>query len=63
MSIDTARNCFNQNLNCIDPKIQPEKFNLYQGLYSMADEIDKVTQHLDRLDSTLNNILSVLTNR
>jgi hypothetical protein len=64
MSIDTAKKCFDENLKFyVSQKSQPEKFNLYQGLYNIADEIEKINLRLDQLDSTLDNILSVLTNR
>lgn len=50
MSIKLAKDCFSENLRLFgDAKSQPEKHNLYVGLFNMAKELEDISRELSRI--------------
>ena len=51
MSIHTARQCFEENIQLIDAHTHPVEFNLSQGLRNLCDavaDLDRKLQEIDR---------------
>ena len=64
MNAHTAKKCFEENIALFaNAQTQPEKFNLYNGLYNLADEIEKINHQIYQIGSVLNDIANVLRNR
>lgn len=54
MFINVAKKCFKENLRLFgNSKTQPEKFNLYNGLTHLADEIGDLKKEIDKLQKEL----------
>jgi hypothetical protein len=52
MSTQTAKDCFEENINLFsDPNKTPEKHNLYTGLYSLAEAIQRIEGQLQQIQS------------
>ncbi|MBE9537198.1 MAG: hypothetical protein IMF07_08465 [Proteobacteria bacterium] len=46
MKLETARDCFVENMRiCGDPKTKPEKFNLYKGLANLAEAMIEIKKN------------------
>lgn len=46
-----AKQCFSENLQLFAPaKSEPEKFNLYRGLYALAEALAAIEKKLDDLE-------------
>lgn len=57
MSISGAKKCFHENLQHFgDARTQPEKFNLYNGLYQLSDAIDDLERKIKEIDRILRQI-------
>lgn len=55
-SIDTARKCFDENINQYvntDPIMQPEAFNLYTGLKNLVDEVESLQERMAQMEQRL----------
>ncbi len=49
-SLDTAVKCFDENRVMFgDPRVQPEKFNLYNGLASLAEAVGELQNQVQQL--------------
>ena len=54
---DAARARFNENIRLFaDPRQQPEKFNLYNGLFSLAVAISEIENRLLSIDHRLTSL-------
>ena len=50
MSFNTAQKCFVENINLFgNAQMEPEKFNLYNGLSNMAESLQSLEQEVHRL--------------
>jgi hypothetical protein len=57
MKIQTATNCFNENIRLFgDARSEPEKFNLYNGLSNMAQAIAQLAREVDAIKQTVDRI-------
>ena len=57
MSITTAKKCFRENRNLFgDTKTQSEKFNLYNGLYALADAIEDLERKINALEHLVRSL-------
>jgi hypothetical protein len=55
--IDTAKKCFTENRDLFgDSVTQPEKFNLYNGLRSLAEAVEQIQQELKTIRQELQQI-------
>jgi hypothetical protein len=55
--MNIAKNCFEENLKLFaDARSQPEKYNLYTGLYNLAKELETITHRLDNLEHMIKQI-------
>ena len=64
MSAQNAKKCFEEIINLFsDPQTQPEKYNLYNGLYNLADEIEKINYQLQQIIQALNSVATLLQRR
>jgi hypothetical protein len=55
--IDTAKLCFEENLRLFgDQNVEPEKYNLYKGLYKMAAAIEAMQQDIEQLKIAISQI-------
>jgi hypothetical protein len=58
MSIQSAINCLDENINLFgDPRVDPEKYNLYNGLSEMARAIQRLDNEVEVIKNTVNGIL------
>lgn len=49
MKLETARDCFLENIRlCGDPKTNPEKFNLYNGLANLAEAMMEMKAEIEK---------------
>jgi len=50
MSFDNAKKCFVENINLFgNAQMEPEKFNLYNGLFNMAESLQRLEQEVHQL--------------
>ena len=55
--ITVAQDCFKENIQFFaDPKTEPEKYNLYNGLMALADKIDEIESRLKKVNKILTEI-------
>jgi conjugal transfer/entry exclusion protein len=53
-NLQFAIKCFDENLRLFaDAHQQPEKYNLYQGLSSMAEALDQIEQQIQKLNQQI----------
>jgi uncharacterized phage infection (PIP) family protein YhgE len=45
-----------------DPKAQPEKYNLYNGLHCVSEGLDKLNKKVDSIENTLLQITEDIDN-
>jgi hypothetical protein len=60
----TAKECFVENIQLFaTAPAQPEKFNLYNGLYSLAESLELLERRIAKIETNLqiinNNIMSL----
>ena len=56
--------CFLENLRLFaNPKTEPEKYNLYNGLRGKADDLETLSLSVHKLEMLLNSIHHQLGNR
>lgn len=61
MSADAAKKCFEENLKLFgNAQTQPEKFNLYNGLYYLASEVENINRKIDDLEQMLNQLAQIV---
>ena len=64
MPITTAKKCFKENMRlCADPDKEPEKYNLYSGLVSLADSIEELHKTVNDIKSSLHVLGAALEKR
>jgi len=57
MSTSVAKKCFEENLQLFaNPKLDPEKFNLYSGLLSLATAIANVEQSIGNIEHEIHQL-------
>ena len=57
MNHDAGANCFVENRNRFsDPKATPEKFNLYNGLSSLAVAVTDLLLKVDRMTAEIEDL-------
>jgi hypothetical protein len=55
--ITIAQDCFKENIQLFaNPKTEPEKYNLYNGLMALADKIDEIESLLKKVNRILTEI-------
>jgi hypothetical protein len=55
--ITIAQDCFKENIQLsANPKKEPEKYNLYNGLMALADKIDEIESLLKKVNRILTEI-------
>lgn len=60
-NIDAAKNCFSENLNLFsDTKQSPDRFNLYKGLFFLAETVQSLESDIRHMENQLNHIASRL---
>jgi len=53
----TSKDCFDENLRLFsNPQTQPEKYNLYQGLASLAEAVSDLQADVNRLKQAVNHL-------
>ncbi len=58
MSIQSAINCLDENIRLYgNPRVDPEKYNLYNGLSEMARAIQRLDNEVEVIKNTVNGIL------
>lgn len=63
-SIDTAKLCFEENLKLFgNPNTQPEKHNLYKGLYMLAATIETMQIDVEQLKMAIASLQQQLNQR
>ena len=66
--MEIAKKCFEENVNRFtDPKVQTEKFNLYNGLFNLTtelkDELRGINNKIDALGQAINTLQVIIQNR
>ena len=60
MSASTAKRCFGENVQLFaDPQINPEKYNLYNGLWNLAGAIEAIERKLGNIEQQVNYLKSM----
>jgi len=55
--IDTAKLCFEENLRLFgNSTTEPEKFNLYTGLYKLAAAVERLQADAEQIKALLSDI-------
>lgn len=66
MNIPTEKlgaSCFSENIQLFaNPKTEPEKYNLYNGLKGMAETIESLHHHVYKLEKQLDLVNRKLDN-
>jgi len=58
MSIQSAINCLDENIRLYgNPRVDQEKYNLYNGLSEMARAIQRLDNEVEVIKNTVNGIL------
>ncbi|MDC0336537.1 hypothetical protein OAN24_06570 [Pseudodesulfovibrio sp.] len=68
MNFDTAAKCFEENVRLFaNARTEPEKYNLYNGLYNLAEGLRQfehdLRQHRKEFPGGVNAILEALQRR
>jgi hypothetical protein len=54
---DAAKACFDENIRLFaNPQQQPEKFNLYNGLFNLAIAISEIEDKLRSIDHRVHSL-------
>ena len=55
---DTAKKCFAENIRLFaDPKREPEKFNLYNGLFNLAAAVEETQTEIAQIKAAVAALL------
>jgi hypothetical protein len=64
MSIQSAINCFEENIRLFaNSRVEPEKYNLYNGLANMASTIQRLDREVGEIKEVVDHILREVRRR
>ena len=64
MQANAAKKCFGENITLFaNAQTAPEKFNLYNGLYNLADAVEQIERRLTAIENAVNQLGAQLQQR